>query len=124
MTNAAVIAAVAGGTGVGACVRYATDRLLSPRVAHVFPWATLVVNVVGSFVLGLVVALTAHHNLSDTARLIIGTGFCGGLTTFSTFAYENLRLIEGKDRAMALMYVIVSVVVGLGAAAIGLRIGA
>jgi len=120
--SALTLTAVAIGTGAGACLRYVTDRLVTPRVEHQFPTATFIVNVIGSFILGVIAGLVTHHDVSNNVRLLIGTGLCGGLTTFSTFGYETLRLVESKNRGLAGFYVFVSVAAGLAAAAAGLAI--
>lgn len=107
---------VALGAAVGAPLRYLTDRAVQARHPSVFPWGTLTVNVVGSFVLGFLAALPADGWLTALA----GTGFCGALTTYSTFSYETLRLATGGNRFYAMCNVVASVVAGLGAAAGGL----
>ena len=104
------LAVVVGG-GVGAWVRYAIGRsVVGFEVVQVFPWHTFGINVVGSFVLGLVAVWCKDH---PTWYLLLGTGVCGGFTTFSTFSLETLTLLE-KDRIdLATAYVIGSVVAGL-----------
>jgi CrcB protein len=74
--------------------------------------------------LGLIVAVAARHAVSETVRLIIGVGFCGGLTTFSTYSYESLDLLRRKKRGRASVYAVATVVAGLLAAAVGLTLGA
>jgi fluoride exporter len=88
---------VAVGGGLGALARYWVDGLVSKRQRSPFPLGTLAINVSGSALLGLVVGLATRGSLSTTAALWLGTGLIGGYTTFSTFTYETLRLIE--DRA-------------------------
>ncbi|GAA1041394.1 hypothetical protein GCM10009557_65040 [Virgisporangium ochraceum] len=102
---------VALGAAVGAPTRYLVDRWLRVRVGAGFPWGTLLVNVAGSFLLGFLVSLPADRS----AAVLLGTGFCGALTTYSTFSYETLRL----PRARALTYVLASVALGVAAAAAG-----
>jgi fluoride exporter len=107
------------GGAVGAPVRYLVDRSIATRTRSVLPVGTLVVNVVGCFVLGCLVGAS-----SENVRLLVGTGFCGGLTTFSTFGYETSRLVsEGSDRA-ALANVVLSVGLGLTVAALGVSLTA
>jgi CrcB protein len=103
---------VALGAAVGAPLRYLTDRLIQSRAGSGFPWGTLTVNLAGSLVLGFVLGLPVSPDLVA----LIGTGFCGALTTYSTFAYETLRL----PRLRAAANVLVSVLAGLGAAYLGL----
>jgi CrcB protein len=110
--------AVAGGAGAGA--RYLLDGWVQHRVDRPLPVGTFVINVSGSFVLGLLVGLVVAHGLSPDARLIAGTGFFGGYTTFSTLAYETVRLAEDGSRRLALANVAVSVTAGIAAAAAGL----
>jgi CrcB protein len=109
---------VALGAAIGAPLRYLTDRLIQTRHDSVFPWGTLAVNVAGSFVLGVLAGLPVGPGLSAA----LGTGFCGALTTYSTFGYETLRLAQEGARCYALANVVASVVAGLGAGMIGLLV--
>ena len=102
------------GAAVGAPLRYLTDRLVQSRHDSLFPWGTLSVNVVGSLVLGALAG--AGTALPHTVLALAGTGFCGALTTYSTFSYETLRLAERKAYFYAVTNVVVTVVAGLGAA--------
>ncbi|MGC4878446.1 fluoride efflux transporter CrcB [Micromonospora sp. DT43] len=106
---------IALGAAVGAPLRYLTDRAVQSRHDSVFPWGTLTVNVVGSLLLGVLVGLPN----SPAAAALLGTGFCGALTTYSTFSYETLRLTRGGHRLLALANVVGSVAAGLAAAAAG-----
>jgi CrcB protein len=104
------------GAMVGAPLRYLTDRAVQTRHESPFPWGTFIVNISGSLILG---ALTgAGTALPGPLLALLGTGFCGALTTYSTFSYETLRLVELKAYFYAAMNIIVSVVAGLGAALI------
>ena len=107
---------VALGAAIGAPLRYLTDRVVQSRHDSVFPWGTLSVNVAGSLVLGLLTGLPASGPLTA----FLGTGFCGALTTYSTFSYETLRLAQTGARFYAAMNVVASIVAGLGAASVGL----
>jgi CrcB protein len=109
---------VALGAAVGAPLRYFVDRFVQARHDSLFPWGTLTVNVVGSFVLGLLVASVSGRWLA-----LLGTGFCGALTTYSTFGYETVRLVQERARLYALVNVVVNVVAGLGAAVLGALVG-
>ena len=82
------------GAMVGAPLRYLTDRAVQLRHDTVFPWGTLVVNVTGCLVLGLLTGAASAGHASAHLQLLIGTGLCGALTTYSTFSYETLRLTE------------------------------
>jgi CrcB protein len=112
---------VAGGM-VGAPLRYLTDRAVQARHDSVFPWGTLIVNAVGSLILGVVAGAVVHDAAPDSVRLFLGTGLCGALTTFSTFSYETLRLTESGSRLFALANVVTSVVVCVGAAFAGVAL--
>jgi fluoride exporter len=107
---------VALGAAIGAPLRYLTDRAMQARLGTDFPWGTLTVNVVGSLVLGFLIGLPT----SPTVTALLGTGFCGALTTYSTFSWETLTLARGPARTRALAYVVLSVLAGLGAATLGL----
>lgn len=88
------ILGVAVGGGIGALVRYQIGGLIASRQETPMPLATLVVNVAGSLLLGLLVGLVGKGGLSENWLIWGGVGFCGGLTTFSTFTYETLVLAE------------------------------
>lgn len=88
-----VLAVFAGGM-IGAPVRYLTDRMVQARTDVVFPWGTFAVNMAGCFVIGILIGAQRHLGVPAPVFALLGTGFCGGLTTFSTFGYETLRLLE------------------------------
>jgi CrcB protein len=111
---------VAGGAAVGAPLRYLTDRAVQTRHDSPFPYGTLLVNVVASLVLGLA---TGGAHLSPTLFALVGTGFCGTLSTYSTHSYETYRLAEDGLWAYALLNVAVSLALGLGAASLGVWVG-
>jgi CrcB protein len=110
---------VALGAVVGAPARYLADRALQAAHGTAFPWGTLVVNVVASFVLGLVLAAPG----SPAVVAAVGVGFCGALSTWSTLAAEAVGLAEDGARTAAALDVVVSVLAGLGAAGLGLALG-
>jgi fluoride exporter len=108
------VALVFLGAMVGAPLRYLTDRAIRTRL---FPWGTFTVNVTGCLVLG---ALTgAGTAIPHPVLALLGTGFCGALTTYSTFSYETLRLVERKAYLYATANVVISVAAGLGATLVG-----
>jgi CrcB protein len=107
---------VALGGVFGAPLRYLVDRAVQGRHDSVFPWGTFAVNVAGSLVLGLVAGL------SGAVYSLLGVGFCGAFTTYSTFSYETLRLLEGGSRFYALANVVANVLAGLGAMFLGLAL--
>jgi fluoride exporter len=111
------------GAAVGAPARYLVDRMVQEQHESVFPWGTWVVNVTGSFLLGLLVAAVAAGGLGAGAMAGVGVGFCGALTTYSTFGYETVRLLESGAWRKALGNVGLSVTAGLGAALAGLSLG-
>lgn len=112
------------GAAVGAPGRYLVDRAVQARHDSLMPWGTMLVNVVGSLVLGLLVGLSTGSDVPDAVTLSVGTGLCGALTTYSTFGYETFRLVEDGARLYAVLNVAVSLVVGVGAAGIGYAVGA
>jgi fluoride exporter len=106
---------------IGANARYLLATWITGAVGTKLPLATLVINISGSFLLGLFLAwFTAKANLSDQARLIFATGFCGAYTTFSTFAYESVTLLRGNELGLALLYIIGTNALCLLAALIGI----
>lgn len=113
---------VAAGGAVGAPLRYLTDRAVQARHGTAFPWGTFTVNVVGSLVLGLLTGAALSGAAGHTAQLLLGTGLCGALTTYSTFSYETLRLAETGARFLTVANVVASVVAGLGAVFAGLAL--
>jgi fluoride exporter len=110
---------VVAGAMVGAPLRYLTDRAVQARHDSVFPWGTFTVNVVGCLVLGLLAGAATAGAASSQVQLLLGTGLCGALTTYSTFSYETLRLAENGARLFAVANVVMSVAAGLGAAFAG-----
>jgi fluoride exporter len=110
------------GAAVGAPLRYLTDRAVQARHDSVFPWGTFTVNAIGSVVLGLTVGAVTAAAVPHSLQLLVGVGFCGTLTTYSTFSYETLRLYEGGARLYAVANVVVSVAAGVGAAFTGAAI--
>ncbi|RSN09388.1 fluoride efflux transporter CrcB [Nonomuraea sp. WAC 01424] len=109
---------VALGAAVGAPARYLVDRAVQARHDSQFPWGTFTVNVAGSALLGFLLALPT----SDGVRALLGTGLCGALTTYSTFGYETLRLLQNGARTYAALNAAASVAAGLGAAWCGIAL--
>lgn len=109
------------GGAVGAPSRYLIDRLIQQRRPSVFPWGTLTVNLIGCLVLGLLTG--AANQLPKEAVTLVGTGFCGALTTFSTFGFETTRLLEDGSLLEAGLNALASLVLGILAATIGYAIG-
>ena len=113
------VALVLLGGAMGAPVRYLTDLLVQTRHDSVFPWGTFIVNVSGSLVLGAVAAAATLHGAPSWTLTLVGTGFCGALTTFSTFGFETVRLVEEGSWLEAGTNAVASLVVGLAACALG-----
>ena len=111
------------GAAVGAPSRYLVDRAVQARHDSLVPWGTMLVNVVGSLVLGVLVGLATGRDVPDAVMLTLGTGLCGALTTYSTFGYETFRLVEDGARLYAALNAGLSLVVGLAAAAAGYAVG-
>lgn len=107
------------GAAAGAPCRWLLDRAVQARHDSTFPWGTFVINVLGSLALGVVLGAGASRQMV----LLLGTGFCGGFTTFSTFGYETVRLAEEGSGAVGLLNVAASLVVGLAAAYCGWWLG-
>jgi CrcB protein len=107
-----VLATLAAGA-IGAVLRYLAARAASRSA---LPWAVLVVNVVGSAVGGVVLGLAQLGSLSGDIRLVLLTGFCGGLTTFSTFSVETIQLVQSGRWRTAALSVAANLVLGIGAA--------
>jgi fluoride exporter len=112
---------IAAGAAAGAPTRYLLNRAVQTRHGTVFPWGTLAVNVAASLILGMLTGAAAA--VSPSMSALVGTGFCGALSTFSTFSYETMRLTRLRERRYAAANVAVSVLAGLGAAALGWSIG-
>jgi len=107
------------GGAIGAVARYLTDLGIQQRHGSRLPWGTWTVNVTGSAILGVVGATAAAGSLSPSAVTFVGTGICGALTTFSTFGYETLRLLEAGAVRSAAVNVLGSVLAGLLACGLG-----
>jgi CrcB protein len=114
---------VLAGAAIGAPLRFLTDRAVQARHDTVLPWGTFTVNVVGSLVLGLLAGAVSTGGASSGVQLAVGTGFCGALSTYSTFAYETMRLLEDGSRIAAVANVVSSITGGLLAAAAGFAAG-
>jgi len=118
------IALVLLGGAVGAPLRYLTDLFVQSRHDSVFPWGTFTVNVVGSLILGVTAAMVTHLDLPGWVLVLVGTGFCGALTTFSTFGFETVRLLEDGAVLAAVTNSLASLLAALGACAAGWALAA
>jgi CrcB protein len=116
-----VVVAVFG--ALGALSRYAVDAAISRAAQGQFPIGTLVINVVGSFALGALVELTTNRMVLPAEwRIALGVGFLGAFTTFSTFSYETVRMLESGALAQAVLNVLASVVLGVAGALFGVAV--
>ena len=108
------------GGGIGSMLRYAAALLITSKN---FIYSTLAVNIIGSFIIGLVLGLsTKNEFFLNNWKLFLATGICGGFTTFSSFSAENIELLQTGKYTMALTYIVLSVVSGIVAAWLGFRI--
>lgn len=92
----ALFAAVAVAGGFGSVCRLVVDGIIRSRTGGTLPWGTIVINLTGSFVLGVVTGLAVDQVVSDSVQMIVGTGFLGGYTTFSTASFETVRLLQQR----------------------------
>jgi len=112
--------AVAIGAALGANLRYLISTWVAQRVGSGFPYGTLLINVTGCLVIGIVLTLAAtKFTLSEPLRLLIVTGILGGYTTFSSFGYEAFALIGSGNIEEAVLYMTSSLILGLGAVFLG-----
>ncbi|MDW8807849.1 CrcB family protein [Streptomyces scabiei] len=107
---------------VGAPLRHLTDRAVQARHATGFAWGTFAVNVTGSLVLGTLTGAVAAGAAGSHLQLLLGSGLCGALTTYSTFSYETLRPAQDGARSLAVANAVASVAAGLGAVFVGLTV--
>lgn len=118
---ALLLISVAG--GLGAVARFVLDGVIKARTSMRLPWGTTVINVTGSLLLGVVTGLAMEQTLSERWHLVLGTGFLGGYTTFSTASFESVRLVQERRRRAALVNGLGLVVASTAAAAAGLWLG-
>ncbi|TDQ48666.1 fluoride efflux transporter CrcB [Permianibacter aggregans] len=114
-----VLAAIAGGAAAGALLRYLTSVAMFHWYGDRFPLATLLVNVVGSFIAGYLLLAISRGQFSELVRMLVIVGFCGALTTFSTFAVETVTLLQQGELIKALLNVGFNMVLCLVAVALG-----
>ncbi|MCO5237085.1 MAG: fluoride efflux transporter CrcB [Chitinophagaceae bacterium] len=109
------------GSFIGGICRYLLQQLIQNNYPSSVPFGTLIVNITGCFAIGLVYELAARGNLlSSEMRLFLATGLCGGYTTFSSFAYENVSMVLDGEFYYSMLYLVLSVVVGFGAVHAGI----
>ena len=113
------------GAGIGGVSRYALGHWIHGFAGTGFPWGTLIINISGSLLLTFIYGLIdASPTPSAEWRAFLGIGICGGFTTFSAFSYETIRLLQIGRWERGLTYVVLSVVLSLGAAIVGFRLAA
>ena len=111
---------VGTGSFIGGAMRYLLSTYIKNMYGQTFSWGTLVVNLLGCFVFGIIFALFSKHNSTDnTFCLLLTTGICGGFTTFSTFANESVQMIQNGNIGEFIGYMATSVIVGIALIALG-----
>jgi fluoride exporter len=123
VTAPTLVALIAAGA-VGAPARYLVDNFVRARTGAGPPWGTFAVNATGSLLLGLLTGLGLYHAFPETPRLVLGTGFCGAYTTFSTFTLDTVRLLEDGAVGQAFRYAFATLLVCTGAAGAGVALAA
>lgn len=108
---------------LGAVFRYLLGRFVAERVSSQFPLGTLLINITGAFLIGLLSALAGHKVISTSQQVILATGFLGGYTTFSTMSWEGIQLVRGGSTTNGMLYLSGSVALGLVCATLGLVVG-
>ncbi len=110
-----LIFAVGAGSCLGGILRFVLSRVIQCNCTGTFPWGTLTVNLLGCLLLGMLYGLAdSHFKLSDAMRMFLTVGFCGGFTTFSTFAGETFSLFQpGGNVTLGLLYIAVTVILGI-----------
>jgi len=108
--------------GLGAATRFVVDGTIRTRWFTALPVATIVINVSGSLLIGLLSGAAAYHGLADDLRLVAATGFCGGYTTFSTAMVETLRLAQAGEVRRALLNAVGTLVLTVAAAGAGIAL--
>jgi CrcB protein len=127
---AMITLAVGGAGGLGACARWLIDAAVTRRTRDrfprrwlgglSFPYGTLLINVAGSLLLGVLTGLVLHHGAPPNLAVVAGTGFCGGFTTWSTFSWESVQLYRLGHRGIGVAQVVVHLGACVGAATLGL----
>lgn len=101
------------GGAIGSILRYLASAGIQNKFLSAFPYGTMLVNISGCFLIGVVYAIAVRNNMSPEWRLLLATGICGGYTTFSTFSYESMSLLRDGEILNATAYIAASVVLGV-----------
>jgi CrcB protein len=111
---------IGSGSFIGGVARYLVSRFIQNGVISSFPFGTIVVNIIGCFLIGLIYGISERGNMINAEwRIFLTVGFCGGFTTFSTFAYENVSLLRDGNFFLFALYTSLSVFLGLLAIYLG-----
>ena len=109
---------------LGSIARYATIKIIDEKLNSLFPYGTLWVNILGSFILGVIYAFAIRKvEFTEHWRIFLGAGFCGGFTTFSAFALESVNLFEQKNSGIAIAYIGLSLVLAFTSIVFGCWVG-
>lgn len=119
LTNIGLVAA--GGMS-GSVLRYLISAAMVHRLGTHFPWATLLVNIAGSLFIGLISGVASRHSSFQSWQLLLATGFCGGFTTFSALSNEALYMLKQQQYGWLALFLVASLLLGIGAAALGYTI--
>lgn len=117
-----VLLSLAG--GLGATARLVVDGAIRTRVSGALPWGTIVINLTGSLALGMLAGLSLGQVVPESWHLVVGTGFLGGYTTFSTASFETVRLLQEREWRLGAVNGLGTLVCATGAAGLGLWVGA
>ena len=108
------------GGGLGSCCRYLISKIINEQIETIFPWGTLMVNLIGCLIIGMIIGLIEKSPIHPYWGLFLVTGFCGGFTTFSSLSLDNNLLLRNQEYTLLLVYVFFSLLWGFAATFIGL----